>query len=221
MSSKTQEPVWFNTYWPPFRQHVHELLAWGYEDARSRITADHEEEEITGFIAEAIQKRLIASDCPRWCEHYALKENNPVPGKGRTGKRRKVPDFIFELTVPPRPEYIFEAKRLRQDSSFREGYYFHKGLVRFLREEYASKYLEAGMIGYIQCDTSDEWVGRLKQYLKHDAEHESKFGLKSSPRDTQVLQAIPQEWISEHLRQTGNEIIIYHVLLNCQSSTDF
>src|SRR5947209_8149388 len=171
MNSKTHDPVWFNTYWPPFRQHVHELLAWGYEDARSRITQDHEEEDMTGFIAEAIQERLIASDCPRWCEHYALKENNPVPGKGRTGKRRKVPDFIFELTVPPRPEYIFEAKRLRSNSSFREGYYFHKGLARFLHEEYASKYLEAGMIGYMQCDTSEEWIGRLKKYLEHDAKH--------------------------------------------------
>jgi len=219
MGSKTQDSVWFDTYWPPFRQHVHELLAWGYADARSKITQDREEEEITGFIAEAIRERLAASVCPRWCEHYALKENNPVPGKDRTGKRRKVPDFIFELTTPPRPEYIFEAKRLRPDNSFRESYYFHKGLARFLHEEYASKYLEAGMIGYMQCDTLEEWIGRLKKYLEHDAKRGCKLGLQSTPRDIQVLQTIPQEWISEHIRQTGNGIGIYHILFDCRSNT--
>lgn len=88
MGSTTHDPVWFHEYWLPFRRHVHELLAWGYEDAKSRITHNHEEEEITGFITEAIQNRLVTADCPRWCERYALKENNPVPGKGLTGKRR-------------------------------------------------------------------------------------------------------------------------------------
>ncbi|HEY4034036.1 MAG TPA: hypothetical protein VGL94_08760 [Ktedonobacteraceae bacterium] len=218
MGSKTHDPVWFQEYWPPFRQHAHELLAWGYEDTKSRIMQDHEEEEITGFITEAIQNRLVASDCPRWCERYALKENNPVPGKGLTGKRRKVPDFIFELTVPPRPEYILEAKRLRTESNFREGYYFQKGLARFLREEYALRYLEAGMIGYMQCDTSDEWIERLKCYLHHDAEHDCKLNLKLSPHDVRVFPAILQEWVSEHTRPTGNDIAIYHILLNCQSN---
>jgi hypothetical protein len=219
MEGKTHDPVWFQEYWPSFRQHVHELLAWGYEDAKSRITQNHEEEEITGFITEAIQNRLVTLDCPRWCEHYALKENNPVPGKGLTGKRRKVPDFIFELTVPPRPEYIFEAKRLRIESSFREGYYFHKGLARFLREEYASRYLEAGMLGYLQCDTPNEWIERLKSYLQHDAEHDGKLHLKLPPHDVKVFPAFIQEWVSQHTRPTGNDIAIYHILFNCLPNT--
>ncbi|HMH09607.1 MAG TPA: hypothetical protein VK553_02780, partial [Candidatus Nitrosopolaris rasttigaisensis] len=214
----TLNRLWFDTYWPSFRLHVHELLAWGYEDAISKIGQEHEEEEITGFISEAIQERLISSDCPRWCERYSLKEDNPVPGKGLTGKRRKVPDFIFELTIAPRPWYIFEAKRLRLDKNFREGYYFGKGLERFLREEYASKYLEAGMIGYVQCDTLDNWMGRLKQYLDKDTEKkEPKLHLKSYSQDEQVIGTFPKEWVSKHIRETGNEITIYHILLDCAS----
>ena len=89
----------------------------------------------------------------------------------------------------------------------------------WLREEYASRYLEAGMIGYVQCDTSDEWVVRLKDYLKHDAMHDCKLKLKSTPYEVQVFPAISQGWVSEHTRQTGNDIAIYHVLLNCQSNT--
>lgn len=219
MNSRTLEPEWFNTYWPPFRQHAHELLAWGYEDTRRKIEQNYEEEDITGFIAEAIQERLMAPDCPRWCEHYTLKENNPVPGKGLTGKHRKVPDFIFEYTVPPRPEYIFEAKRLRADKNSREGYYFHQGLARFLRGEYASKYLEAAMIGYMQCDTQEEWIDRLKQYLNKDAKKKTcKLRLKAPPRDEQVSHSIPKEWVSEHIRDTEDGIAVYHIIFDCCSS---
>lgn len=221
MNSITQDQEWFNMYWPAFRRHVHELLAWGYEDARRRIGADHKEETITGFIAEAIQERLEATDCPRWCEQYALKENNPVPGAGLTGKDRKVPDFIFEHTVPPRPQYIFEAKRLRPDRKYREAYYFNSGLKRFLTEKYASKYREAGMICYIQCDTRDKWIHRLKEYLNKDqANGNDELRLRSPLRDEQISQAITNEWVSEHVRDGGHEIAIYHITFDCCSSED-
>ncbi len=214
---------WSDKYWPEFRLHVHKLIAWGYEDARSKIGQDREEEEITGFIAEAIQERLSFPRCPRWCRRYALKEDNPVPGKSLTGKRRKVPDFIFELTIPPRPWYIFEAKRLRQHKDFRESYYLgNKGLGRFLRGEYASNYLEAGMIGYVQCDTLDDWTDRLKRYLVEDMrEKNCKLRSKSSPREELVLNAFPKEWVSERERNTGKEIAIYHILLDCCSNGHF
>jgi len=211
---------WSDRYWPEFRLHVHKLIAWGYEDARSRIRQDHEEEEITGFIAEAIQKRLSFPSCPRWCQRYTLKEDNPVPGKGLTGKHRKVPDFIFEITVPPRPWYIFEAKRLRQHKNFRESYYLgDKGLGRFLRGEYASNYPEAGMIGYVQCDTLDDWRDRLKQYIVEDMKKKKncKVHSNSDPREEQILSVFPEEWVSEHERLTGEGIAIYHILLDCCS----
>lgn len=41
-----------------FRKDAHQLLAWGYEDARSQINADNEETDITGFIASKIENRL-------------------------------------------------------------------------------------------------------------------------------------------------------------------
>jgi hypothetical protein len=50
------------------------MYVYGYEDANGIIMHYHEEEEITGFITEAIQNRLVTVDCPRWCEHYALQE---------------------------------------------------------------------------------------------------------------------------------------------------
>lgn len=214
----TLNPQWFEAYWHPFRRHVHELLAWGYQDARCKFTQDHEEEEITGFIAEAIQERLESPICPRWCEHYALKENNPVAGKNLTGKHRKVPDFIFELTKYPRPEYIFEAKRLRSHRNFREKYYLEKGLKRFLQEEYASKYLEAGMIGYVQHDTVDDWIARLKRLLHEDlGKEDGPLTVKSLTHDELIVRTIPKEWLSSHMRASGHEITIYHIMFDCCS----
>src|SRR6266567_165943 len=98
-SDITLDPEWFNAYWPSFRRQTHELLAWGYEGARDEIGQEHEEEDITGLIKEAIQNRLEAFNCPRWCEHYAVHEEEPVPGKGLKGKRRKVTDITIEMTV--------------------------------------------------------------------------------------------------------------------------
>ena len=215
IDATTLDPLWFNAYWPSFRQHAHELLAWGYEDVKASIGQEHEEEEITGFVKEAIEKRLLDRDCPRWCEHYAVHEEEPVQWNKLTGKRRKKTDITFELTTYPRPRYIFEAKRLRSNKSSRESYYFKEGLKRFLQGQYASKYLEAGMISYVQCDTSDMWVERLKAHLYKDAKEKCMLHLKSNVRNEQVVSAFPEEWVSEHRREAGNDIAIYHISFNC------
>jgi hypothetical protein len=45
---------WIATYDNFFRRDAHQLLAWGYEDARPIINPTLEETDITGFIAEKI-----------------------------------------------------------------------------------------------------------------------------------------------------------------------
>jgi len=58
MEPGESETTSWNTYDQSFREDAHQLLAWGYQDARRLITPDREETEITGFIAEAIEARL-------------------------------------------------------------------------------------------------------------------------------------------------------------------
>jgi hypothetical protein len=41
-----------------FRRDAHQLLAWGYQDALAEIHCNLQEEEITGLIVAAIEKRL-------------------------------------------------------------------------------------------------------------------------------------------------------------------
>ena len=54
---ESEGTIW-DTYDQSFREDAHQLLAWGYQDARQLITSDREETDITGFITEAIQARL-------------------------------------------------------------------------------------------------------------------------------------------------------------------
>ncbi len=212
MFQTTHHSTWFDQYWPSFRRDVHQLIAWGYEDAKDKILWDNEEPDITGFIVEAIQDRLRSPSCPSWCDRYSLKENNPVPSKGRKGKHRKMPDIIIESTVSPRPEYIFEAKPLRK-KGYRERVYLSKeGLQRFIEGDYASRYLEAAMIGYVRCDTVAVWVGRLKKAIDKD---EIALMLRSPQQEVQVIDAFQNEWMSEHERLSGENIRIYHIILNC------
>ena len=66
-NSKTLRPElqYFGSFTSSFRIKVHTLINWGYRGALSRIKHNsHEETTITGYICEAINKRLRAFDCP-------------------------------------------------------------------------------------------------------------------------------------------------------------
>src|SRR5205085_9543204 len=106
-----------------------------------RVTSDLEETEVTGFIVEAIETKLSAPDMDERFDRYSIKEDNPVPGEGRTGKRRRRMDVIVECTYRPRhkqrPRYVFEAKRLRRPSHLIGYYVGEEGVRRFVEGKYA------------------------------------------------------------------------------------
>src|SRR5258708_3524879 len=135
-SDESASTVW-DAYEQSFREDAHQLLAWGYQDARQLITPDREETEITGFITEAIQARLSSSEIDERFGRYSLKDDNPVPGEGRTGKRRLKIDIIIESSFRPRhkqrPWYTFEAKRLCRPSHPIGNYTGEQGILRFIR----------------------------------------------------------------------------------------
>ncbi len=210
--------AWFDPYWAAFRRDVHELLAWGYGDARGRITPNSEEEEITGFIAEAIQGRLNAPSAPEWCDRYNVKDNPPVSDDGRTGKRRKRPDLVLEFSYSrPRRQYVFEAKRLRMPNYPVSGYIGEEGLQCFLHEEYASHFFEVGMLGYVQSNSVEFWTDRLRNALSRNARRRSTVRLRDSMPYAKVIDSFPLEWSSLHERNSGRPITIYHLFLDCLS----
>jgi hypothetical protein len=208
------DEAYVDEYWSTYRQHVHTLLAWGYADSRNKVQAKHDETAITGFIAEAIQDRLDSPDSPLWCNQIVVKDDPPIPGGGRTGRKRWRPDLIFEsVERRPRPKYQFEAKRLRKQQSIND-YLGEDGLQCFLTGRYAHESDEAGMLGYIQCDNISSWVERLQLAIAQDSQGKSEFLLLSPQRNIQVVDAFPQEWISKHGRHIGKSIVIHHLLLD-------
>ena len=208
------EEEYIDEYWSAYRQHIHTLLAWGYTDSRPKIQAKHDEPAITGFIAEAIQNRLDAIDSPSWCDQIGIKDDPPIPGGGRTGRKRWRPDLIFESKERrPRPKYYFEAKRLRNQQSIKD-YLGEDGLQCFLTGRYAQESDEAGMLGYVQCDNISTWVERLQLAIDQDCHDKNELLLLSPQCDIQVVDAFPQEWMSKHDRHIGKSILIHHLLLN-------
>jgi len=209
---------YFGPFSTSFREHAHLLVHWGYEDACNRIkhpekTHDKEETSITGFLAEAIRGRLYASDQANWYNHYSVHEPSPVETEGRSGKRRYWIDLIIESAFGDRCQYIFEAKRLKKNKHPVSGYTGSDGMGRFISGKYASRYNEAGMLGYVQSNSLAEWKDKVRGKIDQDAE---KLSLTGSQRDEQVIDAFPLEWVSKHNRNSlRRPISIYHILLDC------
>jgi len=218
MGDETRDAIW-RQYDLAFREDAHQLLAWGHLDSCRLITPQQEETEITGFIVEAIQSRLDSFTTPARFEKYCVKEDNPVSGEGRTGKKRRRIDIIIEATRPrPRPRYVFEAKRLCRPSNTIGKYVGSEGMMRFISGRYAAECPEVAMIGYVQTDTAEYWFAELENHFSKD----SAEGLYITAKLTQVSVTadLKDAWVSRHTRKSGNQLAIFHVLLNCSAQAN-
>jgi hypothetical protein len=215
---KTTEPslTYFGPFYDLFRIQVHQLIAWGFQDARRRIRSNDEQEPaITGYIAKAIKDRCRALDCPRWCNYYFVRDDPPEEKEGESGRSRPRADIVIEASFPGRPEFIFEAKRLRKRGYGVSKYVASEGIGCFTSGLYASRYDEAAMLGYIQSDSLTYWRDEIRKRIDRDR---NKLHLKSFQHDARIIDALPLEWISEHERDSvGRSITIYHILLDCCS----
>jgi len=202
-----------------FRRDAHQLLVWGYQGALAEIHCDLTEEEISGLIAEAMNEKLKDSTIPeRFYERYSVRDEKPLAVEGRTGKRRRKLDIVVESNLPreTRPEYIFEAKRLRKNGYPIGKYVGEGGLQCFIKGVYASQYLEAAMIGYVQSDALSYWESELKRSFDEDLHKD--LCILQHLKKVQVLPSMPDALVSEHERITKSSITIYHVFLNCSVS---
>jgi hypothetical protein len=95
MSSPARSAEWFEFYNGAFCNAVHQLLMWGYLDARPNIGPSDDEDDITGQIVECIKDRLDDPDTPQeYTQFYAVNDQDPVRKSGKRGKNRPVLDII-------------------------------------------------------------------------------------------------------------------------------
>jgi hypothetical protein len=217
MESDERVSTFWSEYDQSFREDAHQLLAWGYQDARQLITPDREETEITGFITEAIQARLNSAEIHERFNRYSLKDDNPVPGEGRTGKRRMRIDIIIESSSrprhKPRPWYTFEAKRLCRPSHLISKYVGQEGIIRFVQGKYAADFPEVAMLGYVQTDTASYWITELTKLFAKDSKKQLSITQKLSR--VAVHLDLTDEWSSGHRRVNGTPLTVFHLFLDC------
>jgi hypothetical protein len=116
MISSKPDPSHFQKWKVAFRERAHLLISVGYIAGRYKIESDgHEEQDITGFIVRGMKDWMCCRDRPPWCKYYSVHEEAPVSKEGSSGKSRPRTDIFIELGSRFRPEYVFEAKRLRTD----------------------------------------------------------------------------------------------------------
>ncbi|MHB9036375.1 MAG: hypothetical protein ACYC64_06885 [Armatimonadota bacterium] len=213
MNQEQLSPEW-DCYYDAFIRDAHQMLVWGYDGAKNRISADDEEPAITGLIVAAIEDKLNDVDTPDYYDKYQPHENKPDNKTGRKGKHRPMPDIMICFSgCRPRMEFYVEAKRLRANGFPIGEYIGEDGLQCFLRGDYACDCLSAAMIAYIQSDTPERWFTQLDNRFSSDTS--KSLGIKTELGQTSVLSDLPHEWVSEHSRNDSTNIRIYHIFLDC------
>jgi hypothetical protein len=115
-----------------------------------------------------------------------------------------------------RPEYIFEAKRLKKNGFGAGKYLGRDGLGCFLTGKYAARYDEAAMLGYIQNDSPTDWQTEIQKKIN---QKKSLLHLISLPQNVEIISDFPNEWMTIHRREIiGRSISIFHILLDFRSS---
>jgi hypothetical protein len=212
----------WDDYLSVLREDAHQLLAWGYADARARLRSARDEYDITGFIAEAMEKRTNNPQTPERFSLYSVRPEHPFSPGGQRGKDRPKLDIQIERCGRPKRYFTFEAKRLRDDgrasvSDSVAHYLGGEGVGRFVSGYYAADSLESAMLGCVQAHNGGFWLGVVGQALVDDrVSGRNSFRLAEDYCRVQVIADLPDEAVSVHQRGGLPLLRLFHVFLDCR-----
>ena len=176
--------------------------------------SNEEEPNITGEIVRCTNEYIDSSLSSYSESLYSVTEDPPENTQGRLGKRRKKSDIVCMRTGrKPLPHMKFEAKRLSSPDFPASKYVGNVGLGEFISGNYAPELEIVGMLGYVQSDDNDYWVGQIT-----DALNKKKKELHMT-QDCQWqkagLENINDCYKTRHNRPTvGRKLLVYHLLLD-------
>lgn len=222
MTPTTLSSEW-NDYVLELRQDAHQLLAWGYSDARVRLTTAKDEYEMTGLLAEAMEERIDSPKTPERFMYYAVHNEAPTSPAGELGKKRPKLDIRIERCgVRPKAHFTFEAKRLRDDpkcgsSETMRKYLGTEGVLRFITGRYARESIEAAMLGCIQAHDANFWFEQLGSAFDSDTENGGPlYAVTEDLRRITVIPDLADESVSGHSRTRSTPIRIFHLFIDCR-----
>jgi len=221
MNAERLSPEW-DDYLVVLREDAHQLLAWGYLDARRQLALARDEYDMTSFIADAIRRRIDDPQTPERYTVYSVHNERPISPGGELGKDRPKLDIQIEwCAIRPKRYFTFEAKRLRDDASSNvdstlRHYLGDKGVRRFVAGRYAAESIEAAMLGCIQAHDARFWFEQISEaFVRDEASGRNVFCLTQQLCWERVIPDLPDEAASSHKRVDHDPIRLFHIFIDC------
>jgi hypothetical protein len=155
-----------------FVGNVHRLFALGYARLDAPKYGSADEDRLTQVLVEALRDAIQDPAAPEAVVNFSVHEKQKQNDGQREGNYRFELDICFERTGRgPHPIFKVEAKRLGADHpvgaslEHKRTYLGRDGLGAFITSEYASDQDDAGMLGYVQSKTVEEWIDSLGDKL--------------------------------------------------------
>ena len=219
MNQGTLTQEW-DDYVTVLREDAHRLLAWGYADARSMLRTARDEYDLTGLLADAMDRRINNPVTPYRFSLYSIHNERPVSPAAEMGKDRPKLDIQIERCgMRPKPIYTFEAKRMRDDKKASASecllqYLGDNGVGRFVAGKYERERAEAAMLGCVQAHTPEHWIKLIERAFNDDSAN-GRFNIVERFKPCSVIPEITNEGSTVHRRITGSTIRLLHILLSC------
>lgn len=197
-------------YIEALRGHALALLWSGYLKMKPDDFSSAEEDEITGELVRHMDEITQDEKAPPWVQFYTVKEQVRSHSTEKLGKKRPIVDVELERHKRGRrPRLRFEAKRLGRGVGV-AGYVGADGLGAFLSRYYTRTHNEAGMLGYVQSKTEEEWAKHLAAELSSTSHGITKDG---AWKPISLAGAPPYTYQTVHLDSEKSLVLLLHVLL--------
>ncbi|MCT7554949.1 hypothetical protein [Aliarcobacter butzleri] len=118
---------------------------------------------------------------------------------------------------PTKVFFVIEAKRLPSSSKKEYLIGVTGGIERFKREKHAKNFDYAGMIGYVQKKTFDDWENEINAWINEEIKSPSSCDLRWSEDDKLIKESSSQEtarYSSKHLCISKKEIKLFHLWID-------
>ncbi len=226
MTQGTLTREW-DIYLTQLREDAHLLLAWGHADARSKLPTARDEYDLTGFLSDAMDRRIDNPLTPERFSRYSVHNERPISPKNESGKDRLRLDIQIELCgVRPKRCYTFEVKRLRDDAKASSSdslahYLGDNGVGRFVAGKYDRESGEAAMLGCIQARTPEFWLELIARAFEDDTgSGQGRFNIVEGFQRCSIISELSDEASTIHRRANGSTIRLLHVFVGCNTVTN-
>ncbi len=221
MSQASLATEW-EDYLAVLREDAHLLLAWSHTDTRRELPKARDEYDITGLLAEAMERRINDPLTPERFTLYSVHNERPISPNAQLGKSRPKLDIQIERCgVRPKRCYTFEAKRLRDDdrasaSDSLAHYMGEDGVGRFVAGRYEAEDTEAAMVGCVQARNSEFWLDLFtRAFVDERASGRSRLNIVEQFQRCKIIPELPDEASTVHRRLSGSTIRLLHIFLGC------